>query len=74
MVGLGHWGATAMTLETEAVCLVLCRSGKFETGQGTCALICMDQLGNPRKNGCHHAMKVHKDLAYTIVKAVGLKP
>ncbi len=62
-----------ISLETKAVCEVLCLSGKFETGQGTCALICMDQLGNVRKNNCNHMCEVHKDLARAIVKAVGLK-
>ena len=32
---------------------VLCKSGKFETGQGTCAVICMDQLGSARKHCVH---------------------
>lgn len=37
----------------------LCQSGECETGQGTCALICMDQL-SPRANphGCPHALRV----------------
>jgi len=51
---------------TRAVALVLCRSGRFETGQGTCALICMDQLGNPRKTGCRHACQVHGKLAQEV--------
>lgn len=62
------------SLETKIICDALCRSGKFETGEGTCALICMDQLGNPRKNKCSHAIEVHKELAMIIVKALGLKP
>lgn len=37
----------------------LCRSCVYETGQGTCAPICMDQL-SPRANphGCPHALQV----------------
>lgn len=55
-------------LNVEEVARTLCQSGKFETGEGTCALICMDQLGDPRKNGCHHAATVHKALAAAIAK------
>lgn len=33
----------------EAVARKICKSGKFETGQGTCAAICMDQLGEARR-------------------------
>lgn len=50
-----------------AVSLTLCKSGKFETGQGTCAPVCMDQLGDPRKTGCAHACEVHKELADSLV-------
>jgi hypothetical protein len=44
---------------------VLCRSNKFETGEGTCAAICMDQLGDPRgsMHGCRHAAMVHRELS-----------
>lgn len=57
-------------LRMRAICKALCRSGKFETGQGTCALICMGQLGDPRKKGCVHAISVHNDLAEQIVIAL----
>ncbi|HEY4542674.1 MAG TPA: hypothetical protein VIG66_09925, partial [Noviherbaspirillum sp.] len=56
----------------ETVAHVICRSGKFECGQGTCAPLCMDQLGSPRTslNGCHHAARIHADLASKIVAAL----
>jgi hypothetical protein len=57
-------------LANSAICKVLCQSGKFETGQGTCALICMDQLGDARKKGCNHAATVYDKLAGTIIEAI----
>lgn len=51
-----------------AAARVLCRSGKFETGQGTCAPICMQFLGNPRKNGCGEAMRVHGALVLAVLR------
>lgn len=52
-------------------CKAICQSGKFETGQGTCALICMDQLGSARggPHGCSHAVAVHGDFATDILNA-----
>lgn len=47
-------------------CAEVCKSGRFETGEGTCALICMDQLGDARKNGCRHAAYVHRDLVESV--------
>lgn len=47
----------------------LCKSRKFETGEGTCSLICLDQLGNARRN-CHHRERVHRDLARKIHEAL----
>lgn len=47
----------------------LCRSGKFETGQGTCAVLCMDQLGDVRKKGCGHCVRVHGKMAADILSA-----
>lgn len=35
----------------------LCQEGQCETGHGTCALICLDQL-QPRAHGCPHALRV----------------
>jgi hypothetical protein len=53
-----------------AAAKVLCRSGKFETGQGTCAPICMQFLGDPRNSitGCGEAMRVHGALALAVLR------
>lgn len=56
--------------EIERASIAICKSAKFETGEGTCALLCMDQLGDPRKNGCHHATTVHKLLAESVLAAL----
>lgn len=53
----------------EAVAMALCKSGKFETGEGTCALLCMSQLGNARR-GCSYRGQVHGNLAEQIVRAI----
>ena len=45
----------------------ICRSGKFETGQGTCTLLCMQFLGDPRKNGCPNALRIHGKLALDVL-------
>ena len=47
----------------------LCQSGKFETGQGTCALICMGELGNARQGGCPCKVRVHERLARLVLEA-----
>jgi len=54
----------------EAIARAICRSGKFETGQGTCAPICMGQLGDARTGPCRHAASVHKKLAAQIAAAL----
>ena len=54
-------------VDREAVARAICQSGKFETGEGTCALLCMDQLGSPRKKGCCHSARVHGKLADSIL-------
>lgn len=54
-------------VDREAVARAICQSGKFETGEGTCALLCMDQLGSPRKKGCCHSARVHGKLANSIL-------
>lgn len=54
----------------EIAARAICKSGKFETGQGTCAMICMDMLGSARAGPCHHAAKVHADLSRAILAAV----
>lgn len=53
----------------EDICRVLCKSGKFETGQGTCAALCMGQLGEARRD-CMHVKQVHGKLAEAIVVAL----
>lgn len=58
---------TGTAVGREAVARVLCQSGKFETGQGTCAVLCMDQLGDVRKKGCGHCSRVHGKLADAIL-------
>jgi hypothetical protein len=54
-----------------AACHALCRSGKFETGQGGCAAICMSVLGSSRggPHGCPHAGQVHSGLAKAVLAA-----
>lgn len=54
-------------VDREAVARAICQTGKFETGEGTCALLCMDQLGSPRKKGCCHSARVHGKLADSIL-------
>lgn len=61
-----------MKQEIETCTRVLCKSGKFETGEGTCALICMDQLGDARKN-CSHRMEVFGKLAQELCIQLGFK-
>lgn len=56
--------------DVERVAGAICKSGKFETGQGTCAVRCMDQLGEARKGPCRHAFKVHNDLARAALAAI----
>ncbi len=53
----------------EAVCKALCQSRKFETGEGTCSFLCMDQLGDARK-ACPHRNAIYKDLAIKIIDEV----
>lgn len=55
--------------KTETIARAICKSGKFETGEGTCAFICMDQLGSARR-GCPHINKVHGKLAEAIAAAL----
>ena len=59
-----------MTNETlEAVAQAICKSGKFETGEGTCSFVCMDQLGDARRGPCSHALGIHNKLANNIIAA-----
>lgn len=58
-----------MTTKLDTVCRVLCKSGKFETGEGTCAPICMGMLGNAREE-CDYRDRVHMKLAGAIINAL----
>lgn len=49
----------------------ICKSGKFETGEGTCALACMDQLVTPRDMGCRHCEGLFGKLADSILEDLG---
>jgi hypothetical protein len=51
------------------IATTICKSGRFETGQGTCAAICMDVLGSARR-ACPHATRVHGALAQQIDEAL----
>ena len=53
----------------EAVTRAICKSGRFETGEGTCAFVCMDQLGDARKRPCVHALRIHSKLAQAVITA-----
>lgn len=55
--------------EIEAAAKAICQSAKFETGEGTCAFICMDQLGDQRRRGCTHAKTVHEKIAHAALEA-----
>lgn len=55
---------------TAIACRAICQSGKFETGQGTCAPICMEFLGDPRKSGCGHAVRVHGKMAEDLLNII----
>ncbi len=55
--------------DLEAVTHAICKSGKFETGEGTCAPVCMDQLGDARQRPCSHALVVHNKLAKDVITA-----
>ena len=50
------------------IATTLCKSGKFECGQGVCAPICMSALGDPRTRGCGEAFRVHGELAEQIAR------
>lgn len=56
-----------MTVITDVIARAICKSGKFETGEGTCAFICMSQLGTARRN-CSYASEVHGKLSALIEK------
>lgn len=53
----------------QKICRAICQSGKFESGEGTYALRCMDQLGNARRD-CPHIGVVHGVLADKILMVI----
>ncbi len=53
----------------ERACQAICKSGRFETGEGTCAFVCMDQLGCARDR-CPHVVEIHGDLARCIIDVI----
>lgn len=58
-----------MSEMVERACRVICKSGKFECGQGCCAPICMEALGEARKS-CSHVELVHGVLARAVIAAM----
>ena len=50
----------------ELIARAICKTGRFETGEGTCALRCLDQLGTARDN-CFHTLKIHGPEARAIL-------
>lgn len=64
--------ASTIAGKRELVCRAICKSGKFETGEGTCSFICMQLLGDARRGlGCPYAEGVHGPLADKILTALG---
>ena len=47
----------------------ICKSDRFDTGEGTCAVLCMEFLGSPRKSGCAHASRIHGHTARLAITA-----
>lgn len=58
-----------MNTLVETVSKTICKSGKFETGEGCCAPICMENLGCARDK-CTRCVDVHGDLARDIIDAI----
>jgi hypothetical protein len=53
----------------DIIAKAICKSGKFECGEGACSFLCLDQLGNARRD-CPHATDIHNSLATQIEKAI----
>jgi hypothetical protein len=53
------------------VCRAICQSWTFETGEGTCAVLCMESLGSARKN-CAHQTRVHGRMGRKILEALAV--
>ena len=58
-----------MSKTMEQACRAICHSRKFETGEGTCALRCMEHLGCARDK-CAHVDLIHGDLARLVISAI----
>ena len=54
----------------EIITKAICKSGKFETGEGTCDLLCMSGLGDVRLSGCSYHKQIHGDMAKKIADAL----
>jgi hypothetical protein len=57
--------------QIQRAAVAICRSRKFETGEGTCSAFCMEFLGSPRdmQLGCPHALRIHGEFARLILDA-----
>jgi hypothetical protein len=55
--------------QVQAAARAICQSRKFETGEGTCTVLCMDQLDDVRKKGCGHCVRIHGKLAKQVLEA-----
>lgn len=53
----------------KAIAFAICRSGKFECGEGRCAVLCMDSLGNKPKE-CGLTLRIHGKLASAALSAL----
>lgn len=54
----------------QRIARAICASKAFETGEGVCALLCLDQLGDARRKGCPHAERIHGRLTAAIERAL----
>jgi hypothetical protein len=73
------WNRRVLTTKTsddvvERVARTICKSGKFECGEGACSFICLDQLGVAREPRCSHVVQVHGDLARAAIAAISSIP
>lgn len=59
-----------MSERIEIITKAICKSRKFETGEGTCALLCMSGLGDVRRSGCSYHKQIHGDMAKQILDAL----
>ena len=69
MVHHGHIDPRPSEDERQRVARAICRTGIFETGHGTCAAVCMDQLGSARDK-CRHCYRVHRKLTEAVLSVI----